>query len=127
MLGYLPTWAIYFAVYDGIKTYFGEEPLGSTKHSDEDTRLWPAAQPKGYQPLVREHPWGLHILSAMTAGAASTCVTNPLWVIKTRFMVRTRPYYILRKALIMTIQTDSTSFGNPISQYTRCILYALSN
>ena len=50
--------------------------------------LYPAAQPKGYQPAVREHPWGLHIMSAMIAGATSTTCTNPLWVIKTRFMVR---------------------------------------
>ena len=27
ILGYLPTWAIYFAVYDGIKRNFGEKPL----------------------------------------------------------------------------------------------------
>jgi len=27
MLGYLPTWAIYFTVYDGIKTYLGRSPL----------------------------------------------------------------------------------------------------
>jgi len=38
--------------------------------------------------VAREHPWTLHILSAMTAGAASTIVTNPLWVIKTRFMTQ---------------------------------------
>lgn len=84
VLGYLPTWAIYFAVYDGIKTHFGEVPLGATPPD----RIYPAAQPKGYQPVMREHPWSLHILSAMTAGAASTICTNPLWVIKTRFMVR---------------------------------------
>lgn len=84
MLGYLPTWAIYFAVYDGIKTVFGDPPDGSL-HSK---RLYPAAQVKGYQPVIREHPWSLHILSAMTAGATSTICTNPLWVIKTRFMVR---------------------------------------
>jgi solute carrier family 25 folate transporter 32 len=105
MLGYLPTWAIYFAVYDGIKTTFGEVPLGvqappppapskfggpAVKADDRGTErvLYPAAQPKGYQPVVREHPWGLHIMSAMIAGAASTTCTNPLWVIKTRFMVR---------------------------------------
>ena len=105
MLGYLPTWAIYFAVYDGIKTTFGEVPLGVQAPpmppapkfggpvAKEDGRgkdrvLYPAAQPKGYQPVVREHPWGLHIMSAMIAGAASTTCTNPLWVIKTRFMVR---------------------------------------
>lgn len=84
LLGYLPTWAIYFAVYDGIKRHFGEPPLGEPAPSG---RIYPAAQPKGYQPVMRDHPWTLHILSAMTAGAASTTCTNPLWVIKTRFMV----------------------------------------
>ena len=87
MLGYLPTWAIYFAVYDGIKTVFGDPPDGGL-HSKPRERLYPAAQVKGYQPVIREHPWSLHILSAMTAGATSTICTNPLWVIKTRFMVR---------------------------------------
>ena len=84
ILGYLPTWAIYFAVYDGIKNHFGEKPVDETQVQ----RLYPAAQTKGYQPVAREHPWTLHILSAMTAGATSTLCTNPLWVIKTRFMVR---------------------------------------
>ncbi|PFH53362.1 hypothetical protein AMATHDRAFT_137919 [Amanita thiersii Skay4041] len=98
ILGYLPTWAIYFAVYDGIKTLFGQAPLGSSissassasyprgTHTQE--RIYPAAQVKGYQPVIREHPWSLHILSAMTAGATSTICTNPLWVIKTRFMTQ---------------------------------------
>jgi len=90
ILGYLPTWAIYFSVYDFIKTTFGEAPLGVAPepvgHAKGD-QIYPAAQVKGYQPLIREHPWSLHLLSAMTAGAASTCATNPLWVIKTRFMV----------------------------------------
>jgi solute carrier family 25 folate transporter 32 len=84
ILGYLPTWAIYFAVYDGVKTTFGVPPQAVATQD----RLYPAAQVKGYQPVVREHPWSLHILSAMTAGAASTICTNPLWVIKTRFMVQ---------------------------------------
>ncbi|KAF5370990.1 hypothetical protein D9615_010004 [Tricholomella constricta] len=88
ILGYLPTWAIYFAVYDGIKGFFGEPPMAGMVNEHE--RLYPAAQVKGYQPTVREHPWSLHILSAMTAGAASTICTNPLWVIKTRFMTQTR-------------------------------------
>ncbi|KAJ8080409.1 hypothetical protein PM082_017242 [Marasmius tenuissimus] len=88
ILGYLPTWAIYFAVYDGIKSTFGEPPLGVTK--SQESGLYPAAQAKGYQPAMREHPWSLHILSAMSAGATSTLCTNPLWVIKTRFMTQTR-------------------------------------
>ncbi len=85
ILGYLPTWAIYFAVYDGIKRNFGEKPLNE---ANGGRHVYPAAQVKGYQPLARENPWTLHILSAMTAGATSTICTNPLWVIKTRFMVR---------------------------------------
>lgn len=86
ILGYLPTWAIYFAVYDGIKRRFGEPPLAD---GSKPRRIYPAPQPKGYQPVMREHPWTLHILSAMIAGAVSTTCTMPLWVIKTRFMVRT--------------------------------------
>ncbi|KAJ3996293.1 mitochondrial NAD transporter [Lentinula boryana] len=86
ILGYLPTWAIYFAVYDGIKSTFGEAPLGVNSKSKD--WIYPAAQVKGYQPAMREHPWSLHILSAMTAGACSTICTNPLWVIKTRFMTQ---------------------------------------
>ena len=31
---------------------------------------------------------GAHMIAAMTAGATSTFVTNPIWVVKTRFMVR---------------------------------------
>lgn len=91
ILGYLPTWAIYFAVYDGIKTQFGEIPLGGVTSRD---RIYPAAQVKGYQPVMREHPWSLHIFSAMAAGAASTFCTNPLWVIKTRFMVQFCLFYL---------------------------------
>ncbi|CDO71688.1 hypothetical protein BN946_scf184915.g32 [Trametes cinnabarina] len=87
ILGYLPTWAIYFAVYDGIKRHFGERPPGDV---ESIRRVYPAAQAKGYQPLAREHPWTLHILSAMAAGATSTICTNPLWVIKTRFMTQPR-------------------------------------
>ncbi|KAF5382312.1 hypothetical protein D9757_008478 [Collybiopsis confluens] len=89
ILGYLPTWAIYFAVYDGIKSTFGEAPLGVTNTKSKDW-IYPAAQAKGYQPAMREHPWSLHILSAMAAGACSTICTNPLWVIKTRFMTQSR-------------------------------------
>ena len=55
LLGYLPTWAIYFAVYDGIKTTFGEPPLGEPSNPKARGRVYPAAQVKGYQPIAREH------------------------------------------------------------------------
>lgn len=106
ILGYLPTWAIYFAVYDSIKTQFGEVPLGASappspsegKGKGRDAAIYPAPHAKGYQPLMREHPWSLHILSAMAAGASSTICTNPLWVIKTRFQVRIYPKHRARSS-----------------------------
>ncbi|GAA5803697.1 hypothetical protein HPULCUR_009180 [Helicostylum pulchrum] len=54
ILGYLPTWAIYFTAYDYCKSHWADE-LGHDKE------------------------WLLHISSAMSAGVASTMLTNPLW------------------------------------------------
>ncbi|OZJ01978.1 hypothetical protein BZG36_04897 [Bifiguratus adelaidae] len=64
IMGYLPTWAIYFTAYDYCK-----EALAARldRHGTD---------------------WVVHILAAMTAGATSTTLTNPLWVIKTRFMTQ---------------------------------------
>ncbi|KAF9887846.1 hypothetical protein FE257_009506 [Aspergillus nanangensis] len=59
LLGYLPTWAVYLAIYDRSRDYF-EETTGS---------WWLG---RGY--------------ASITAGACSTIVTNPIWVIKTRLM-----------------------------------------
>ncbi|KAI8365404.1 mitochondrial carrier domain-containing protein [Radiomyces spectabilis] len=69
ILGYLPTWAIYFTAYDYFKIRWA--------HIGENNR-----------------EWMLHIASAMSAGAISTSLTNPLWVIKTRFMTQSEltPY-----------------------------------
>lgn len=64
IFGYLPTWAIYFTVYDSVKSTLVE-----------------------LRPSHREDVFS-HILAAMTAGATSTIATNPLWVIKTRFMTQ---------------------------------------
>ncbi|GAA5945694.1 hypothetical protein JCM3775_000015 [Rhodotorula graminis] len=62
VIGYLPTWAIYFTVYDQVKGRLSE-----IRGPDD--------------PIA-------HIISAMTAGASGTIATNPLWVIKTRFMTQ---------------------------------------
>ncbi|KAL3481581.1 mitochondrial carrier domain-containing protein [Aspergillus californicus] len=66
LLGYLPTWAVYLAVYDRTREYFYET-----------TDSW----------------WLSRGYASVTAGACSTIVTNPIWVIKTRLMsqsLRTR-------------------------------------
>ncbi|KAH8829763.1 mitochondrial carrier domain-containing protein [Flagelloscypha sp. PMI_526] len=72
ILAYWPTWAIYFSVYDGIKNSFGGSRPG----------------PPYLESRPDVHPLTLHILASMTAGGVSTIFTNPLWVIKTRFMVQ---------------------------------------
>ncbi|OJJ41182.1 hypothetical protein ASPWEDRAFT_102363 [Aspergillus wentii DTO 134E9] len=59
LLGYLPTWAVYLAVYDRSREYY-----------HETTDSWWLA--RGY--------------ASITAGACSTIATNPIWVIKTRLM-----------------------------------------
>ncbi|GAA6017016.1 hypothetical protein JCM11491_006130 [Sporobolomyces phaffii] len=62
VIGYLPTWAIYFFVYDQVKGR-----LSRIRGSDDAVA---------------------HITAAMTAGASGTILTNPLWVVKTRFMTQ---------------------------------------
>ncbi|KAF5869425.1 putative solute carrier family 25 member 33 protein [Botrytis fragariae] len=59
ILGYLPTWAVWFTVYGRSKQFFGP-------HTDN---------------TVVVNFW-----SSIIAGASSTMVTNPIWVIKTRLM-----------------------------------------
>ncbi|ORX88572.1 mitochondrial carrier [Basidiobolus meristosporus CBS 931.73] len=74
--GYLPTWAIYFSVYDYLKLAVADK----SKRSHDDVVV--------------------HIFSAMGAGAASSIMTNPLWVIKTRFMTQSeRTTYHYRNTL----------------------------
>lgn len=64
LLGYLPTWAVYMAVYDSTREY------------------WYA---HGYNELDRDK-WLARVYASLTAGACSTLATNPIWVIKTRLM-----------------------------------------
>ncbi|PLB54395.1 FAD carrier protein [Aspergillus steynii IBT 23096] len=59
LLGYLPTWAVYLAVYDRSREYFYES-----------TDSW----------------WLSRGYASISAGACSTIATNPIWVIKTRLM-----------------------------------------
>lgn len=88
ILGYLPTWAIYFTAYDYCKSHWADE-LGIllyiffTRHVT-NTYI--------HTSLGHDKEWLLHISSAMSAGVASSVLTNPLWVIKTRLMVNLLSY-----------------------------------
>ncbi|CAH7667800.1 mitochondrial carrier domain-containing protein [Phakopsora pachyrhizi] len=64
IIGYLPTWAIYFTIYDAAKLKISY------------------LRPNHEEDVVS------HVLAAMSAGATSTIATNPLWLIKTRFMTQ---------------------------------------
>ncbi|KAI0134400.1 mitochondrial carrier domain-containing protein [Xylariales sp. AK1849] len=60
ILGYLPTWAVWFTVYNKSKEFLAEHQVQNT--------------------VV------INFWSSIVAGASSTIVTNPIWVIKTRLM-----------------------------------------
>ncbi|KAF7516975.1 hypothetical protein G7054_g13958 [Neopestalotiopsis clavispora] len=60
ILGYLPTWAVWFTVYTKSKEFLAERDVRN-------------------QMLI-------NFWSSIVAGASSTVVTNPIWVIKTRLM-----------------------------------------
>lgn len=62
IMGYFPTWMIYFSVYEMSKNYF--------------------------QPILPRMDFLSNSCSAITAGAVSTILTNPIWVVKTRLMVQ---------------------------------------
>ncbi|KAI9688469.1 MAG: hypothetical protein M1822_001418 [Bathelium mastoideum] len=59
--GYLPTWAVYMTVYEGSRDfYYGK----------------------------MDNKWIARVCASVTAGACSTLVTNPIWVIKTRLQAQ---------------------------------------
>lgn len=62
VMGYLPTWAVYFALYNKSKDSISQ-------YSDNF--------------------FVVNVSSSVIAGASSTLVTNPIWVIKTRLMSQT--------------------------------------
>ncbi|KAK2593897.1 hypothetical protein QQS21_008417 [Conoideocrella luteorostrata] len=59
VMGYLPTWAVWFTVYN-------------------KSKVWMAQR--------YENPHLISFWSSIIAGGSSTIVTNPIWVIKTRLM-----------------------------------------
>ncbi|KAK4179888.1 mitochondrial carrier domain-containing protein [Triangularia setosa] len=62
IMGYLPTWAVWFTVYNKSKIYLSQ---------------------------YHDRPFVVNFWSSIIAGASSTIATNPIWVIKTRLMSQT--------------------------------------
>ncbi|OVA04168.1 Mitochondrial carrier protein [Macleaya cordata] len=65
ILALLPNWAVYFTVYEQLKGLL-------SSHVDEDNQL----------------TIGASIIAASGAGAATSIITNPLWVVKTRLQTQ---------------------------------------
>ncbi|KAK3996679.1 mitochondrial carrier domain-containing protein [Cladorrhinum sp. PSN332] len=59
IMGYLPTWAVWFTVYNKSKNLLSQ---------------------------YHDRPFVINFWSSIIAGASSTLATNPIWVIKTRLM-----------------------------------------
>ncbi|XP_074581771.1 nicotinamide adenine dinucleotide transporter 1, chloroplastic-like isoform X2 [Curcuma longa] len=77
----LPTWAVYFTVYNQLKSLLHS-------HVDENNKL----------------SIGANVLAAAGAGAATAITTNPLWVVKTRLQTQgmrddVEPYKSMLSAL----------------------------
>lgn len=67
-IGYLPTWTIYFTIYERAKNFY----------------------PKFlYEKFNLNVDMLSHFCSALTAGMASSIAVNPIWVVKTRLMIQT--------------------------------------
>lgn len=67
-IGYLPTWTIYFTVYERAKLFY---PEFLKSHFNLETHALN------------------HFCSALTAGMTSSIAVNPIWVVKTRLMIQT--------------------------------------
>ncbi|EGW32805.1 uncharacterized protein SPAPADRAFT_60150 [Spathaspora passalidarum NRRL Y-27907] len=67
-IGYLPTWTIYFTIYEKGKKVFPSILHKYLNVNNDDAT---------------------HFFSALTAGLTSSIVVNPIWVVKTRLMIQT--------------------------------------
>ena len=105
VLALLPTWALYFSMYELIKSKLRTHTLGAQcpivilqsvaiavaawrceRHCSR-TRNSPRVLRAG----ARLSPTSQYIMASVGAGAMNVAVTNPLWVIKTRLQTQTMP------------------------------------
>ncbi|KAI1454499.1 mitochondrial carrier [Annulohypoxylon moriforme] len=86
ILGYLPTWAVWFTVYNKSKVFMAEKKL-------------------------QKNQFFINFWSSIVAGASSTIVTNPIWVIKTRLMSQSATGY--NRQMSMFPRSGNTPTSRP--------------
>ncbi|KAI1763975.1 mitochondrial carrier [Hypoxylon sp. FL1150] len=86
ILGYLPTWAVWFTVYNKSKVFLAERK-------------------------VYKNQFLINFWSSIVAGASSTIVTNPIWVIKTRLMSQSATGY--NRQMSMFPRSGNTPTSRP--------------
>jgi solute carrier family 25 folate transporter 32 len=82
IMGYLPTWAVWFTVYNKSKVWMAQ-------YHGTSPPLMATPEPTALTPSPPDNPFVISFWSSIIAGASSTIVTNPIWVIKTRLMSQT--------------------------------------
>jgi len=82
IMGYLPTWAVWFTVYNKSKIWLGQ--YHCKDQSVASGRCIPTADID-----QTANTFAINFWSSIIAGASSTIATNPIWVIKTRLMSQT--------------------------------------
>jgi solute carrier family 25 folate transporter 32 len=78
VMGYLPTWAVWFTVYNKSKGYLSQH------YGMLQTEIVQQYDILTVRLIDNNHI--VNFWSSIIAGASSTIVTNPIWVIKTRLM-----------------------------------------
>lgn len=95
-IGYLPTWTIYFTIYERAKRFypnFLHEKLGLNFNSLD------------------------HFCSALTAGMASSIAVNPIWVVKTRLMIQTGQNSTIYDKSNNSLKPDRTYYKGTIDAF----------
>ena len=91
VMGYLPTWAVWFTVYNETKVWAGQ---------------------------YCENPHIVNFWSSIVAGGTSTIVTNPIWVIKTRLMSQSHsPSRDILHHHHFHPKTGNTPTSRPVANY----------
>lgn len=85
ILGYLPTWAVWFTVYNRSKKYLAQYHRECAQTSCSAACLGRSTQTD----MSTDNTFVINFWSSIIAGASSTLATNPIWVIKTRLMSQT--------------------------------------